>query len=52
MYVKKVDPLALAKSTHICSDGLKQHSHMPCFTRLDRVGEAKCLYGEMLALLG
>ena len=50
MWKKLTEPIV-----HICSDCLKQHSRMLCslaLTELTPFGEAKCLYGEMLALLG
>ena len=45
LYEKKVDLFARANSARACSDFL-------ALTKLTRLGEPKCLYGEKLARLG
>ena len=55
LYEKKVDPFnACANSAHACSDCLNNTrtcSDCLILTKLTRLGEPKCLYGEKLTQL-
>ena len=52
LYEKKVDPTARVKSWLSNDNSARACSDRLALTKLTRLGEPKCLYGEKLARLG